>query len=99
MVYSDVSASAMEMLKRMMNGKGRYVVADAARLPFEKRVFFSVICSEVLEHILDDRAGVGEINRVTKTGGALVATFPHRGVTLPTTTALFIITGDMSCLK
>jgi SAM-dependent methyltransferase len=78
MVYSDVSPSAMAMLKQMMNGKGRCVVADAARLPFEKESFSHVICSEVLEHIEDDRAALREINRVTKTGGALVVTFPHR---------------------
>ena len=37
-VYSDLSVSALEMLKKI-HGKGQYVVADAMNLPFEADSF------------------------------------------------------------
>lgn len=76
-VYSDVSLSAMNMLKKML-GKGQFVVADAANLPFEDHSFSHVIASEVLEHLADDQSALREISRVLKPDGVLVITFPHR---------------------
>jgi ubiquinone/menaquinone biosynthesis C-methylase UbiE len=76
-VYSDLSASALDMLKKM-HGKGQYVVADAMNLPFEADSFSHVISSEVLEHLEDDRKSLKEIARVTKPNGVLIVTFPHR---------------------
>jgi len=76
-VYSDLSASALDRLKRIQ-GKGQYVVADAMNLPFEADSFSHVIASEVLEHLEDDRKCLREIARVTKPGGVLIVTFPHR---------------------
>lgn len=76
-VYSDLSASALRMLKQI-HGKGQYVVADAMNLPFEADSFSHVISSEVLEHLEDDRKSLREIARVTKPDGVLIVTFPHR---------------------
>lgn len=76
-VYSDLSPSAMNMLKEML-GKGQCVVADAANLPFDDHSFSHVIASEVLEHLADDKGALREISRVLKPDGALVITFPHR---------------------
>jgi ubiquinone/menaquinone biosynthesis C-methylase UbiE len=76
-VYSDLSASALRMLKQI-HGKGQYVVADAMNLPFEADYFSHVIASEVLEHLEDDRKSLREIARVTKPEGVLIVTFPHR---------------------
>ena len=76
-VYSDLSASALEMLKKI-HGKGQYVVADAMNLPFEADSFSHVISSEVLEHLEDDRKALSEIARVIKPDGVLIITFPHR---------------------
>jgi len=76
-VYSDLSASALDMLKKI-HGKGQYVVADAMNLPFEANSFSHVISSEVLEHLEDDRKALREIARVTMPNGVLIVTFPHR---------------------
>lgn len=76
-VYSDLSFSALRTLRRL-HTKGLYVVADGMNLPFRAGVFSHVISSEVLEHIEDDRRALREIAGVTKPGGALVVTFPHR---------------------
>jgi len=76
-VYSDLSASALSMLKKI-HGKGQYVAADAMNLPFKDHSFSHVISSEVLEHLQDDRKALMEIARVTKPNGVLIITFPHR---------------------
>jgi SAM-dependent methyltransferase len=76
-VYSELSPLACQTLKRI-HGKGWYVVADATRLPFAPAMFSHAICSEVLEHIEEDRAAVAELARVLKPGGDLLVTFPHR---------------------
>ncbi len=76
-VYTDISASALDILHRR-HGKGQYVVADAMHLPFQDNVFSHVIASEVLEHLPDDRKALMEIARVTRPEGILVVTFPHR---------------------
>ncbi|NTW06355.1 MAG: class I SAM-dependent methyltransferase, partial [Syntrophaceae bacterium] len=67
-VYTDLSASALELLKKVQ-GKGQYVVADAMNLPFKDQSFSHVISSEVLEHLKDDRKALLNIARVTKPDG------------------------------
>ncbi|MBN2397954.1 MAG: hypothetical protein JXI32_06195 [Deltaproteobacteria bacterium] len=49
-VYSDVSLTAVRILKRTY-GRGHCVVADGVNLPFKPGVFSHAICSEVLEDL------------------------------------------------
>ncbi len=49
---------------------------DATRLPFADGSFNRVITSEVLEHIQDDVAAIGELVRVLRPGGTFAATVP-----------------------
>jgi SAM-dependent methyltransferase len=76
-VYSELSLSGLQTLKHT-HGKGWYVVADATRLPFRSEAFTYAVCSEVLEHIEDDRSALKELARVLKPSGKLIITFPHR---------------------
>ncbi|MDO9559055.1 MAG: class I SAM-dependent methyltransferase [Syntrophales bacterium] len=76
-VYSDLSYSALRTLKQI-HAKGHYVVADGMNLPFKADSFSHAISSEVLEHLEDDRKALREIAEVLKSGGCLIATFPHR---------------------
>jgi ubiquinone/menaquinone biosynthesis C-methylase UbiE len=76
-VYSDLSFSALRTLQQL-HGKGHYVVADGMNLPFKADAFSHIISSEVMEHISDDRKALREIAGVTKQGGSIVVTFPHR---------------------
>lgn len=76
-VYSEISLPALRALKRRQK-RGCFVVADAANLPFKEGSFSQVICSEVLEHLPDDRSALREIRSVLKSGGSLILTFPHR---------------------
>ena len=59
--------------------EARYVGAlqgDATRLPFDDGSFDRVITSEVLEHIQDDVAAIGELVRVLRPGGTFACTVP-----------------------
>jgi ubiquinone/menaquinone biosynthesis C-methylase UbiE len=76
-VYSEISFPALRTLKKRQ-GRGCFVVADAACLPFKAESFSQVICSEVLEHLPEDRPALREIRSVMKPGGSLILTFPHR---------------------
>jgi len=51
--------------------------SDALHLPFPDAFFDKVICSEVLEHLPDDRAGLRELRRVLKPAGVLAITVPN----------------------
>jgi SAM-dependent methyltransferase len=53
------------------------VRGDLRFLPFPDGCFDRVIASEVLEHIVDDRAALAEIARVLKPGGAVAVTVPR----------------------
>ena len=76
-VYSDLSFTALKILKRT-HKSGCYVVADAMHLPFKAGVFSHAVSSEVLEHLEDDHKALKELARVMKLSGRLIVTFPHR---------------------
>lgn len=58
---------------------GRWIVAraDVTRLPFSDRSFDVVICSEVLEHVADNKTAIAELLRVLKPSGDLIVTVPR----------------------
>jgi len=76
-VYSELSSEALRILKGRQS-RGSYVAADGMRLPFKTGTFDQTICSEVLEHLADDRKALQELARVMKPSGQLIITFPHR---------------------
>jgi SAM-dependent methyltransferase len=77
-VYSDISFEAMRILKNSQTSVN-YVVADGAHLPFKENSYSHIICSEVLEHLPDDRQAIAEISRtLNKPRGRLIITVPHR---------------------
>ena len=76
-VYSELSLEALRILKGRQS-RGSYVAADGMRLPFKTGIFDQTICSEVLEHLADDRKALQELARVMKPSGQLIITFPHR---------------------
>ena len=62
--------------KEKRNGRWLTIRGDALHLPFRNAAFDKVICSEVLEHLHDDRKGVEELARVLKADGMLAVSVP-----------------------
>ena len=58
-------------------GEIDFLQGDATCLPFPDNHFDHVICSEVLEHIPNFIAVIGELNRVLKPGGNLCVSVPR----------------------
>ena len=58
-------------------GKWGFNVAKITQLPFKDHSFDVVICSEVLEHIVDEETAVSEITRVLKPGRFLALSVPR----------------------
>lgn len=55
----------------------KFEVMDAEELRFENNTFDCIICSEVLEHLLNPQKALDEMNRVVKPTGQIVITTPN----------------------
>jgi len=53
--------------------------SDLCHLPFATDAFDVVYCSNVLEHIVEDRLAIAELFRVLRPGGAAILQVPIRG--------------------
>lgn len=56
----------------------RFVEGSIYALPFKESLFDLIICSEVLEHLINERRALAEMSRVLKPGGVLLITVPNR---------------------
>jgi ubiquinone/menaquinone biosynthesis C-methylase UbiE len=74
----DVGAMfhAMSVEALPASASGDCVNGDGTRLPFDDESFDRVIAAEVLEHITDDVAAMGELVRVLRPGGTIAVTVP-----------------------
>jgi SAM-dependent methyltransferase len=61
------------------NQRVGFAAADVCRLPFPDGTFDSTYCVAALQHIRDVTAAVGEIARVTKNNGRVLAVEPDNG--------------------
>jgi len=69
----------LDSLKEQRKIKGDYhvLLANVTNLPFKAGSFHKIICSEVLEHIPEDKIAVGELIRVLRKEGAIGISVPH----------------------
>lgn len=51
-------------------------IGDLTQLSYQDKNFDAIICSDVLEHIKNDKKAFSELSRVLKTGGILLLTVP-----------------------
>jgi ubiquinone/menaquinone biosynthesis C-methylase UbiE len=52
------------------------VQASAENLPFKNAICETALCAEVLEHLPNDRQGLGELARILSPGGELILSVP-----------------------
>ncbi len=85
-IGADINADDIKKAKQRMlflekmglaSGKWAFTLTDIRYLPFDDNIFDIVICSEVLEHIKDDKKAVSEMLRVLKPAGDLVVSVPR----------------------
>jgi SAM-dependent methyltransferase len=69
----------LDSLKEQKAIEGSYhlLIADVKKLPFKDSSFDKIICSEVLEHIPQDKVAVEELVRVLSKDGAIGISVPH----------------------
>ncbi len=69
----------LQFQEMMGQGGGRWnlCASDMNRLPFDDHSFDVGICSEVLEHIRDERIAFKELRRVLKPGSILAVSVPR----------------------
>ena len=75
----DNSARYIAWAKRR-HPKGTYLQSSAESLPFDDESFDAVLFLDVLEHVVDQKAVIAEIQRVLQPGGTLILSVPHRGL-------------------
>jgi ubiquinone/menaquinone biosynthesis C-methylase UbiE len=73
----DISAFIVAKASRRLGEKAVLFQADAQNLPFKDRVFERVICSEVLEHLLDPLVSLQEIARILNHRGVAIISVPN----------------------
>ncbi len=83
-VGADVSSSVLQLMQSLKEYDAKKLaptVMDVEKLPFGAETFDKALCSHLLEHVLDDRAVVGEMQRVVKPNGIAVFAIPLKYTT------------------
>jgi ubiquinone/menaquinone biosynthesis C-methylase UbiE len=70
----DCSSDALRLARSKCSAA--LVQGSVGHLPFAAASFEAVLCLDVLEHMQDDAAAVGELARVLRPGGLLLASVP-----------------------
>jgi ubiquinone/menaquinone biosynthesis C-methylase UbiE len=77
---ADISSLILGKARQRLNDKVYLFQADAQNLPCKDKSFTYIICSEVLEHLIDPSAAVKEMARVLKTPGTVVLSVPNESM-------------------
>jgi ubiquinone/menaquinone biosynthesis C-methylase UbiE len=76
----DISSSVLRKARQRLNESVYLFQADAQNLPCKDKSFTHIICSEVLEHLLDPSAAIKEMARVLETLGTAVISVPNESM-------------------
>lgn len=74
-VCLDNSLAAMQ--KKINSVNLHFCLGDASKLPFQDSSMDMIICSEVLEHLINPNLALNEFYRVLKSEGILIVTVPN----------------------
>lgn len=75
----DIDSASIEIAKKHLAKSTNvdFKIGNICNMPYPDNFFDKICCSEVLEHVKDDKEALSELNRVLKTGGKLVITVPN----------------------
>jgi ubiquinone/menaquinone biosynthesis C-methylase UbiE len=76
----DISSSILLKAREKLNKEVHLLQADAQNLPCKDQTFTQILCSEVLEHLLDPLAAIMEMARILKAQGAVVISIPNESM-------------------
>lgn len=74
--YLDLADLPLKQYK--LNEHWHPVCSDLSKLPYRNGSFDFVSAISILEHVKNDEMAISEINRITKEGGIILITVPHR---------------------
>lgn len=79
-VAIDVDRVALEVARqKVKSSRVTFLHYDGQNLPFADASFDAISMLDVLEHVVDRQALIGEIERVLRPGGTWTVTVPYRG--------------------
>jgi SAM-dependent methyltransferase len=78
---TDYSPELCEWTRAALRARGAeegnpVIAGDLQRIDLPDEAFDAAVCAEVLEHLDDDAAALGELHRVLRPGGVLLVTVP-----------------------
>lgn len=76
----DISSFILAKAKQKLKERANLFQADAQNLPFKDETFMQVICSEVLEHVLDPHVVLKEMARILKNKGIAIISIPNESL-------------------
>lgn len=76
----DISLEAVTRAKNKLAKKNNITeikIGDALNIDYPENFFDYILCSEVIEHVLDYNKLISELNRVAKPGAKIIITIPN----------------------
>ncbi len=76
----DISEIQIERAKERLGSRAEISKAPGETIPFEDKSFDKILCSEVIEHVLDPAPLLTEMKRVMKDDGILSLSIPNENL-------------------
>ncbi len=73
----DIEKENIKKAEERFGNECKFFVAQGEKLPFENSYFDEIYSIEVLEHVINLKKTLEEIDRVLKRKGKLIFTFPN----------------------
>ena len=79
-IAADIEAAYLDHANTLLDAHPnlRPVVDDVTRSALPERSFDLILCTEVVEHIVDSSRAIAEMHRLLKPGGCLILSTPQR---------------------
>ena len=77
----DLSAYILQKTKRRLQKRNAYLLqANAEMVPFSSNSFVKLVCTEVIEHVLEPRNVIKELVRLATDEASIVITIPNEAL-------------------